>query len=143
MMRCVALMCLCAALAPVGAPAETLVAARVLRAQTILSPEDLKIDSTAIAGALENPNEAIGLETRVAIYAGQPIRPQDLGPPAIVDRNQRVTIAFRKGSLTILAEGRALARGGVGDTIRVMNSASKATVIATLAADGTAYVQTQ
>ena len=115
----------------------------MLRAQTILSPEDLKIDSTAIAGALENPNEAIGLETRVAIYAGQPIRPQDLGPPAIVDRNQRVTIVFRKGSLTILAEGRALARGGVGDTIRVMNSASKATVIATLAADGTAYVQTQ
>lgn len=132
-----------AGLLPVSALAETVVATRVLRAQTVLSAEDLKLEPSTVAGALQNPSEAIGFETRVAIYAGQPIRPEDIGPPAIVDRNQKVTLAFRKGGLTILAEGRALNRGGIGDTIRVMNSSSKATVLATLAADGTAYVQSQ
>lgn len=136
----VILLALCA-FSPVKA--ETLVAARVLRAQTILAAEDLKIEPSTVAGALGSPREAIGFETRVAIYAGQPIRPDDIGPPAIVDRNQKITLAFRKGGLTILAEGRALSRGGVGDTIRVMNSTSKATVLATLGEDGTAYVQSQ
>lgn len=130
-------------LAPLPAFSETLVATRVLRAQTILVAEDLKVDPSTVAGSLGRPSEAVGLETRVTIYAGQPIRPDDVGPPAIVDRNQKITLVFRKGGLSILAEGRALNRGGVGDTIRVMNSASKATVLATLAADGSAYVQSQ
>lgn len=127
----------------IPADAETLVAARVLRAQTILAAEDLKLEPSTVSGALSSSHEAIGMETRIAIYAGQPIKPEDLGPPAIVDRNQKISIAFRKGGLTILAEGRALSRGGVGDSIRVMNSSSKTTVYATLAEDGIAYVQAQ
>ncbi|WP_420350739.1 flagellar basal body P-ring formation chaperone FlgA [Paenirhodobacter sp.] len=130
-------------LLPGSVSAETVVAARVLRAQTIIAAEDLKLEPSTVSGALDNPQDAIGFETRVAIYAGQPIRPDNIGPPAIVDRNQKVTLIFRKGGLSIFAEGRALSRGGIGDTIRVMNSASKTTVLATLAPDGAAYVQSQ
>ena len=122
------------------AAAETLVAARTLRAQTLVTPEDLMLGEAVVAGALSDPAEAIGLETRVAIYSGRPIRPEDLGPPALVERNQIVPLTFRRGGLTIQTEGRALERAGVGDTIRVMNLASKSTLMATVARDGSVRV---
>lgn len=129
----------CAAVAS-PAPAGTLVAARTLRAQTVLDPGDVAISDDTVAGALGDPRDAIGLETRVAIYAGQPIREGDLGPPAIVERNQSIMLTFQRGGLTIQTEGRALDRGSVGETIRVMNAASKAVLSATVGADGSAHV---
>lgn len=142
MRACLAL-CVIALLAASVAQAGSVVAARTLRAQTVLTAEDLVLAEDQIPGALDDPRAAIGLETRVAIYPGHPIRPGDLGPPAIVERNQTLALTFRRGALTIRTDGRALDRGGVGDAIRVMNIASKATVVAILGADGIAYVQSQ
>jgi flagella basal body P-ring formation protein FlgA len=64
------------------------------------------------------------------------VRAADLGPPALVDRNQIVALDFRAGGLSIRAEGRALARGGAGDVIRVMNLASRTTVSGRIRPDG-------
>lgn len=127
-------------LSALPASAETLVAARTLRAQTVLAPGDLTVAEDMVPGALTAPEEAVGLETRVAIYQGRPIRLDDLGPPAIVDRNQPVVLSYVAGPLTITAEGRALGRGGVGDRIRVMNVASRTTVTGLVAADGSVRV---
>lgn len=122
------------------AQAETLVAARTVRAQTVVSAQDLGLIRDTVPGMLTDPAEAIGQEARVTLYAGRPIRPGDLGPPAIVERNQIVPLAYRAGPLSILTEGRALARGGAGDTIRVMNLASRSTVSGRIRADGTVAV---
>ena len=132
----VAILCLAA----MPATAETLVAARTLRAQTILAPDDLVVAQGTVPGTATDPTEVIGLETRVAIYQGRPIRQADLGPPAIVDRNQLVMLSYVAGPLTIIAEGRALGRGGVGDRIRVMNIASRTTVSGIVAGDGSVRV---
>jgi len=118
------------------AEAQTLVAARTLRAQTVLGPGDMLPGPAAVAGALADPGEAIGQETRVILYAGQPIRPGDLGPPALVERNQRVTLVFRKGLLEIVAEGRALERGGAGESVRVMNLDSRSLLTGKVMAGG-------
>ncbi|MBD3785486.1 MAG: flagellar basal body P-ring formation protein FlgA [Sphingomonadales bacterium] len=123
--------------------AETVVAARTLRAQTIIAPEDITVTDAQSADALADPAQAIGLETRSAIYAGRPIRPEDLRAPAIIERNQIVPLSFRRNGLSIQTEGRALERAGVGDTIRVMNLTSKTTLNATIAADGSAVVLNQ
>jgi len=122
------------------AMAETLVAARTVRSQAILTPSDLSLIAKTIPGSLDNPDQAIGLETRVVLYAGRPIRPGDIGPAAIIERNQIVTLLYRRGGLTIAADARALARAGVGDVIRVMNLASRSTVSGTVGADGTVTV---
>ncbi|WP_425603396.1 flagellar basal body P-ring formation chaperone FlgA [Ruixingdingia sedimenti] len=127
-------------LAASPAGADTLVAARTIRAQAILTPADVTVTPAAVPGALAHPDEALGMETRVVLYAGRPIRPEDLGPPAIVDRNQTVPLAYRAGPLTIRAEGRALARGGAGDVIRVMNLASRTTVSGVIRPDGSVAV---
>ena len=123
------------------ASADTLVAARTLRAQTILGPDDVAVAAGTLPGTATDPSEVIGLETRVAIYQGRPIRPADLGAPAIVDRNQAVVLIYAAGALTITAEGRALGRGGVGDRIKAMNIGSRTTVSGVVAGDGTILIQ--
>lgn len=123
--------------------ADTLIANRNIRAQTVIQPEDLALSHEPFAGALSAPEHAIGLETKIAIYAGRPIRPEDIGPPAIVQRNQIISLAFTRGALRIEAEGRALERAAVGDVIRVMNASSKSIVTARIGSDGTGFVNAQ
>lgn len=135
-MRWLLILCLC----PGIAAADSLVATRTIRAQSVLAPEDMTLVAAAIPGALTDPRQAVGSEARVTLYAGRPIRMGDLGPPALIDRNQIVPLAYQSGALTILAEGRALARGGEGDVIRVMNLASRTTVSGRIAADGSVMV---
>jgi len=135
MWRCI-LLCL------IGSPvaADTLVATRTIRAQTVLGPADLGMLPGTASGTLTAPDQALGKEARVTLYAGRPIRPGDIGPPAIVERNQIVPMAYTVGALAILTEGRALARAGVGDTIRVMNLSSRSTVTGRVGPDGTVFV---
>ncbi len=121
---------------PAAGSAETLVAARTVRSQTILQPQDLKLVAGSVPGALSVTEEAVGLETRVVLYAGRPIRADDIGPAALIDRNQTVLLEFSHGPLTISTEGRSLSRGGVGDVVRVMNLASRTTVSGIVGADG-------
>jgi flagellar basal body P-ring formation protein FlgA len=122
------------------AMAESLVAARTIRAMAVLAPEDVTVVNSALAGALADPADAVGLEARITIYAGRAIRPADLGPPALIERNQVAPLLFRSGGLTIAAEGRALGRGGVGDVVRVMNLASRSVVTARVGPDGALWV---
>lgn len=110
------------------AEAETLIAARNIRAQQIIGPGDLTVIEGDVIGTYAALDEAMGLEARNVLYAGRPVRIEDLGPPAIVDRNQIVTIVYEVGAMQIAAEGRALARGGIGDVLRVMNLSSHAVI---------------
>lgn len=121
---------------PVPVLADSLIATRTLRPQSTLTAEDVTMVEMEIEGAVSDPNQAIGLETRVAIYAGRPIRLGDLGPSVIIERNQLVTLAYRAAGLSILTEGRALARGGVGESIEVMNLASRSKVTGQIGSDG-------
>ncbi|RMD89268.1 MAG: flagella basal body P-ring formation protein FlgA [Alphaproteobacteria bacterium] len=122
------------------AAAETLVSTRMIRAQEIIAPEDVKVTPANIPGALSAPEEAVGLEARVILYPGRPVRAADLGPPAVIERNAIVTLVFRRGGLTITADARALGRAGVGDTLRVMNLASRTIVKGIVLEDGSVRV---
>ncbi|WP_296426013.1 flagellar basal body P-ring formation chaperone FlgA [Yoonia sp.] len=123
-----------------GAMADTVVAARTIPAQTMIMLEDVMIHDRSVPGSVEDPAEIVGMEARVALYAGRPIRPGDVGFPAIVERNQIIPLYYQSNGLVISTEGRALGRAGPGDMIRVMNSASRSTVTARIGADGAAYV---
>ncbi|MEM9708766.1 MAG: flagellar basal body P-ring formation chaperone FlgA [Pseudomonadota bacterium] len=120
--------------------AETVIAARTIRAHSVLGPDDLALAKAEIPGALEDMALAIGQEARVMIYAGRPVRAGDLGPPALIERNQIVILRFVAGALTITTEGRAMERGAVGDRIRAVNVASRLPVSGRVTADGTLHV---
>lgn len=123
-------------LMPVPVLADSLIATRTIRPQSTLAAEDVTMVEMDIDGAVTDPRQAIGLETRVAIYAGRPIRLADLGPSAVIERNQIVTLAYTTAGLSILTEGRALARGGVGESIEVMNLTSRSRVTGQIGSDG-------
>ncbi|VDC20330.1 flagellar basal body P-ring formation chaperone FlgA [Pseudogemmobacter humi] len=125
---------------PLTAQADSVIAARNLPAQTVIAEGDLMLAAAVIEGALTSTEAAVGQETRRAIYAGRPVRTGDLGPPALVERNALVALEYRAGGLVIRAEGRALARGAAGETIRVMNIESKTTVTGLIGPDGLIHV---
>ncbi len=127
-------------LAPLPALAQTVVATRTIRPQTILTAADVKLIDQGIAGTYVTPDEVIGMEARVALYPGRPIRIDDIGPPALVERNQIVTLIYAAGGLTIATDARALGRGGVGDRLRVMNLSSRSTVTGWVQPDGSVSV---
>ncbi len=136
MIRLIALACLLAA----PALAETVVAARTIPAHTLIGPDDLLLRDVVMPGGIDDPALIVGMEARVALYAGRPIRPADVGFPAVVERNQLVPLIYLRAGLTITTEGRALGRAGPGDVINVMNLASRTTVSARIGLDGAAYV---
>ncbi|MFN4058278.1 MAG: flagellar basal body P-ring formation chaperone FlgA [Roseinatronobacter sp.] len=121
-----ALVMLMALAAPVQA--DTLVATRLIRAATVIGPDDVAPGPSAVIGAARDAAQVVGLEARVAIYPGRPVRLADLGPAAAVERNEIVQLVFRRGALSIVTEGRALARGAIDDVVPVMNLASRTTV---------------
>ncbi|TVR49636.1 MAG: flagella basal body P-ring formation protein FlgA [Rhodobacteraceae bacterium] len=107
---------------------ESLVATRLIRATEVIAEGDVTRQPQAVSGAAHHPDQVIGLEARVALYPGRPIKLADLGPAAVVERNDIVRMVYRRGGLVILSEGRALARAGLGDTITVMNLGSRQSV---------------
>lgn len=124
-----------------AARGDILVAARTIPARSILEAADL----TLAPGGAEGPDAGavLGREAKVTIYAGQPIRPENFTAPALVERNQIVALVFRRGRLEIRAEGRALGRGGAGESVRVLNTASRSTVTGLVGADGSVWVSPQ
>ncbi|WP_164660574.1 flagellar basal body P-ring formation chaperone FlgA [Tropicibacter sp. Alg240-R139] len=120
--------------------AEILVPARAIRAKEIIGAQDLVPKSADVPGAVSHADEVIGKEARVALYPGRPIRFSDIGPPAVVDRNDVVSLIFNRGGLTIIAEGRAMGRGATGEIIRVMNLTSRSTVTGRIRSDGSIEV---
>ncbi|NOC45971.1 MULTISPECIES: flagellar basal body P-ring formation chaperone FlgA [unclassified Ruegeria] len=128
-------------LAPIAAQADIVVPTRTIRAKEVISAADLELKPTDVADAISDPDLLIGQEARVALYPGRPIRGSDVGPPAIVDRNDLVVLVFSSQPLSITTEGRALGRGAAGDRIRVMNLSSRTTVTGRIRLDGQIEVQ--
>lgn len=112
-------------------------AARTLPVGTVIAVDDLTWPADMPADAADS---LIGQETRTIIYAGRPVTQSQLGQPRLIERNQLVTLTYEAGALSIQTEGRALAAGGAGDVIRVMNMASRTTVNARIREDGVLMV---
>ena len=121
--------------------ADVLMPVRTIRAQAIVTAADFKIERINMNDAWPTDVPIDGLEARVALYPGRPLRSGDLGPPALVDRNQIVTVVYMQGPLKIAVEGRALSRGGIGDMVRVMNLDSRTTVTGRVLENGTVEVR--
>jgi flagella basal body P-ring formation protein FlgA len=125
---------------PLPAGADTLVAAAVVRAGEVLTFDHLAMSPADPEGALTGPEQAVGLEARVHLYPGRPIRPEDLALPVVVRRNAPVTLVYRRGTLRITAEGRALSSAAAGQPVRALNLSSRSTVSGTAMEDGSVVV---
>ena len=119
-----------------GISAQSLLAARTVRANTIILPDDVSVSERTIPGALNDKSSVVGMEARVILYAGRPILSGDIAKPALVERNQIVSLVFSRRGLRIMTEARAMSRGALGETVRVMNLVSRNTINGIVRKDG-------
>lgn len=120
--------------------ADTVVAVNTIRANTVLTEDHVTIN-TALSGAGFNAlSDVLGMESRVVLYAGRPILPDHVMPPARVQRNEVVPLVFRHSGLSISTSGRVLDRGAIGETVRVMNLSSRTTLFGIVQPDGSVDV---
>ncbi len=115
---------------------QSVIALGGIRAQTVITADMVALAEDDAPGAYASLKDVIGMEARVNIYPGRPVMRDALGAPAILERNQNVVMRFTRGALTIVSEGRVLARAGVGERVRVMNMDSKAVIFGRVGADG-------
>ena len=131
-MKLALLLCLMA----VPAAADTVFATRTVRSQSVITAQDVTLKDGALPGTLSKLSQAVGQEARVVLYAGRPILIDDIARPALIERNQIVTLIVNRSGLRISTEGRALERGAAGDTVKAMNLSSRSTVNGTVTSDG-------
>ena len=84
------LTCLATAVTPVWA--DTVVAARTIRAETIIEEADVTLRPGSEGDGFARLVDVLGLEARVVLYPGRPIRPADIGPPALVGGGYRAAV---------------------------------------------------
>lgn len=120
------IMSLVFALVPNFCLSQVVVAAEIIPSQRVISAAQIAVVDGELEGTFASKDDVVGLEARVNIYPGRPIRISDLQQPTIVERNEIVTLRYNIGSLLIITEGRALDRAGTGERIRVQNTTSRA-----------------
>ena len=127
-------------------PAETEIAvpARDIARGEVLSMGDLTTKTITLIRAsdslLRNAGDAVGLEARRALREGETIRVNDLKRPTLVAKGSTVTLIFEAPGMRLTSSGRAMAEGGDGDTIAVLNPASYRQIQAIVTGPGTARV---
>jgi flagella basal body P-ring formation protein FlgA len=116
--------------------ADIVVPTRTLRAGDILTVDVVRMVGGENVDSFDRIDDVVGQEARTALYANRPILFDQLGPPALIERNQIVLVRFAGSQLIINTEGRALERGGVGDRVKVMNLSSRTTLFGYVQPDG-------
>lgn len=109
--------------------AQTVVPTHTLRPGDIVSMEDVHLADAGVLGTYSDISQVLGFEVQRILYRGRPIRMGDVGAPALVERNEIVTLIYRTGTLSIATEGRSLGRGATGDVLKVLNLSSRNTVM--------------
>ena len=117
-------------------PVEIPVALRDIRRGTLVSEDDFqwyRMNENELGrDVLVDSSDVLGLVARRTIRTGQVFRKRDLRVPVLIERGKIVTIRLSTPMMQLSAKGRALEKGGANDTIRVMNTLSNKTVLATI-----------
>lgn len=85
-------------------------------------------------------SDLIGKEIKRAIRAGQAVSDSDVRVRPMVTKGKTVTLSFVKGGIMLSAQGKSLENGGLGDTVRVLNTQSKSVVQGTVAGPETIVI---
>jgi flagellar basal body P-ring formation protein FlgA len=96
----------------------------------VIKASDLVVQrrSKADGPAITDIRAVAGLAARRQLRPGFPLHEADLMKPAIIQRNDSVTIVYEAPGFTLTLRGQAQDAGALGDTISVLNVESKRVV---------------
>jgi flagellar basal body P-ring formation protein FlgA len=105
----------------------------VLKSSDVITERRPKAEAGGDAAAR---NQAVGMQIRKPLRAGQVLKVSDLGKPDLVQRDDNVTLIYESTGLYLTMRGKALESGTEGDTVNVLNILSKRTVSGTVIGRG-------
>jgi flagella basal body P-ring formation protein FlgA len=123
---------------------EVAVLTRSVERSDILKSADVVVERRPRAEVGTDPAaraQALGMQMRRPIRAGQPLRVADLVKPDLVQRDQAVTVIFQTTGLYLTTRGKALDNGTEGDVVSVLNIQSKRTLTGTVTGRGQVTIQ--
>lgn len=120
--------------------AANLAAGTVLtEADIVMKPIPAKyVDANGFAEA----RQLIGMQLNRQSRGGMQLKPADVSAPALIGRNDLVTIYFRKGPMTLTVKGQAITSASMGGAVQVLNLMSKRVITARALAAGAVEVST-
>ncbi|SFU55105.1 flagella basal body P-ring formation protein FlgA [Nitrosomonas eutropha] len=105
---------------------------KLVDAQDIVSKE---VDLVRIpAGAVTDPDQAIGKVAATFLASGQPIRTHQLRAPHVITRGQKVRLTATGAGFAVSTEGEALTAAAEGEVVQVRNPTGR--VISGMAREG-------
>lgn len=131
-----------------GAAVETMEAAvltRNVERNDVLKASDIVIErrpKADVGSHAANRKQAIGMQVRRALRAGQPLKSSDLAKPDLVARDQGITLIYEAPGLYLTGRGKALEAGSEGDVVNVLNLQSKRVVQGVVVGPGQIEVST-
>jgi flagella basal body P-ring formation protein FlgA len=112
-----------------------------LRAGDIVSDNDVELRPIALRYAkstgLMTLDQLVGKQMKRSSRAGMMMRPSDVTEPEVIRRSDIVTIIFRQGPLSLSVTGQALNAAAKGESVSVLNVATKKIVHGIAIAPGT------
>lgn len=130
-------------LVPMVAQAATVrvvVPARDIPRGEVIGETDLTyatVDGNSLmAGVPTKIEEVAGMQARRVLSAGQTFRGDDVRRPIVITKGQTVTMQFSAPGVELVAMGRAMSEGGIGDTVTIQNPASFRMIAATVVSPG-------
>jgi flagella basal body P-ring formation protein FlgA len=109
---------------------EILTYAHSLAVGEIVQPSDL-IWAKAAGAPVDAPNSVdavIGMAARRPLREGDPVLTRDVTPPLVIKSGESVLVTYADGAVTLTLQTKALANAAAGDTLNVLNTASKKTI---------------
>jgi flagella basal body P-ring formation protein FlgA len=111
---------------------ELPVATARLLAGSLLRADDVhmaRVHTAMIRGEMvRRPDDAIGMQAKRQIAAGQPLALAELTRPSMVQKGAIVLMMLDSPGITLTAQGQAMEPGALNERIRVLNPASHAVV---------------
>jgi flagella basal body P-ring formation protein FlgA len=103
-----------------------LIAGAVLRAEDV---HMARVHTTMVRGEVaRRPGDAIGMQTKRQMVAGQPLALSELMRPATVQKGANVMVLLDSPGIALTAQGQAVEAGAIGERIRVLNPVSRAVI---------------
>jgi flagellar basal body P-ring formation protein FlgA len=111
---------------------ELPVATARLLAGSLLRADDVhmaRVHTAMLRGEMvRRPDDAIGMQAKRQIAAGQPLALAELTRPSMVQKGAIVLMMLDSPGITLTAQGQAMEPGALNERIRVLNPASHAVV---------------
>lgn len=114
------------------ATAAVVIATRRLALGDVVRAEDLRLvrqrAERVRPGVATDPGQVVGKALRRPVAEGLPFALVDLSAPAVIERNATVLMLIDGPGISMTAQGRAMAPAARGETVPVMNLASRSVV---------------